>query len=68
MDHDVNGNANEIAKPCLSCGARLMVRRVRATGQPFLGCTRWPECEHTEPIPLDMQKRASGDPVLPGFE
>lgn len=57
-----------ITKPCPDCGATL-VRRVRqADGVPFLGCERWPECRHTEPIPLDQQLRAAGAPELPLFD
>jgi len=58
----------EIAKACPQCGQRLTLRRNRSSGEPFLGCSRWRECDHTETLPLDLQKRASGDPVLPGFE
>jgi restriction system protein len=36
---------------CPRCGAALVVRRNRRTGEAFLGCSRFPNCRHTQPLP-----------------
>lgn len=35
---------------CPKCGARLVERRNRQTGEPFLGCAGFPNCRYTRPI------------------
>lgn len=56
-----------IEMPCPACG-RLLVERVnRQTGEPFLGCSQYPRCCHTEPLPEWFRKVQRGDPQLPGF-
>lgn len=35
---------------CPRCGASLVVRRNRRTGEPFLGCPEYPRCRHTQPL------------------
>ena len=59
----------DVSKTCPRCGpaTRLTVRQNGETGADFLGCTRWPDCKHTEPLPLDMQLRRQGAEPLPGF-
>lgn len=57
-----------ITKPCPRCSAALVVRRNGETGEEFVGCQNYPACTYTEPLPLDVQKRRRGDPMLPGFE
>ena len=47
---------NAITKPCPDCGRPLVERTNRATGTPFLGCPRWPECKHTEPLPEALRR------------
>jgi ssDNA-binding Zn-finger/Zn-ribbon topoisomerase 1 len=42
-----------------------MVRTNRKTETQFLGCDRWPECKHTEPIPETLLMRLTGAPELP---
>ena len=37
---------------CPDCGAKLVVRTGRR-GQ-FLGCSKYPECRHTEDLPPDL--------------
>jgi ssDNA-binding Zn-finger/Zn-ribbon topoisomerase 1 len=59
---------NKIAKSCPRCGSELTVRVNSYTGEEFLGCTRYPECKHTEPIPTDVALRLAGAETLPGFE
>ncbi len=36
--------------PRQGCSGKLM-RKVRSDGRPYFGCTRYPECDHTEPAP-----------------
>ena len=58
----------DVAKTCPKCAPdRLVVKRRRQTGVEFLGCSNWPECDYTEPLPLDMQLRRQGANQLPGF-
>ena len=58
----------DVAKSCPQCAPdRLVVKRNRATGEEFLGCPNYPACNHTEPLPLDMQLRRQGAAELPGF-
>lgn len=40
----------------------------KTSGHHFLGCSRFPECSHTEEIPETIRMRRAGAPVLPGFE
>ena len=57
-----------LAKNCPECGQPLTVRTNRATDEDFLGCSAWPDCKHTEPMPLDMMLRRQGHPELPGLQ
>lgn len=43
---------------------KLIVKRNRRTGFMFLGCPRWPECEHTETIPEEFKMRDAGQMEL----
>jgi len=53
-----------IVKSCPQCGAALVERTNRATNEPFLGCQRWPECKHTEPLPESVKLRRQGQREL----
>jgi ssDNA-binding Zn-finger/Zn-ribbon topoisomerase 1 len=55
-------------RACPLCQAALVERTNRATGIPFFGCERWPECSFTQPIPADEWMRRQGAMPLPGFE
>ena len=55
------------AKNCPQCNQPLTVRTNQNTKKDFLGCTDWPDCHHTEPLPLDMILRRQGHPELPGL-
>ena len=55
------------AKNCPQCNQPLTVRTNRNTKKDFLGCTDWPHCQYTEPLPLDMILRRQGHPELPGL-
>jgi len=52
--------SEHIVKPCPICGATLVIRVNRATNTEFLGCPRWPECHHTEPLPEAIVLRRQG--------
>jgi ssDNA-binding Zn-finger/Zn-ribbon topoisomerase 1 len=58
----------EITKRCPDCGAKLMIRTNRQNDSHFIGCTTWPECTHTEPIPQSLHLRLEGAPELPLFD
>lgn len=49
-----------IIKYCPRCGAALAERTNRQTGETFLGCTQYPLCTHTEPIPESVKLRRAG--------
>jgi len=57
-------NGTETEKTCPLCGAKLIVRTNRTTQHQFLGCPRWPDCQHTESIPEQIRMRLSGQPEL----
>ena len=42
----------ETDRDCPDCGAKLVIRTGRR-GQ-FLGCSKYPECKHTEDVPPDL--------------
>ena len=48
----------EIKKACPRCGQPMTVRVNGETGEEFLGCTTWPGCTATEPLPMDMNVEA----------
>ncbi len=45
---------------CPQCGAAMVERRNGATGAPFLGCGRYPECRGTRPIASPSQPAGNG--------
>ena len=53
--------------PRNGCNGRLIIQQNRKTKTHFLGCERWPKCEHTEPLPEDVKMVAMGAQKLPGF-
>ena len=40
-----------IVGKCAKCGQGEMIIRHSGRGKRFLGCTRYPECDHTQPLP-----------------
>ena len=58
---------NDVKKTCPVCAQPLVVRRNKTTGHEFLGCSEWPGCTHTEPLPTDALLRRRGAPTLPGL-
>ena len=55
------------AKNCPECGQPLTHRTNSTTKTDFLGCSSWPTCEYTEPMPQDVLMRRMNHPELPGF-
>jgi DNA topoisomerase-1 len=39
-------------RTCPDCGAGLVIRNGRRG--PFLGCSKYPKCRHTEDVPPDL--------------
>lgn len=49
-------------------GPRPMVLRTnRQNGSEFLGCPRYPECQHTEKLPEWVLMQRAGAERLPGW-
>lgn len=55
-------------RTCPQCGSPIVERTNKASGHPFWGCSQWPECSFTQPIPADVWMRRQGASPLPGFE
>lgn len=58
--------AEAVKKFCPLCGQPLVVRTNENVGIDFLGCSQYPECHHTEPLPIDIEMRRQGMPGFPG--
>lgn len=54
----------KIVKRCPECGRPLVERVNRQNNTTFLGCSNYPECRHTEPIPESVLLRLAGQPGL----
>ena len=52
---------------CPRCGQRMVQRTNRDTDEPFLGCSAWPDCAHSQDLPADMELGRQGADRLPGF-
>lgn len=46
-------DAPAMSHRCPKCGAQLVKRQNRRSGEPFLGCSIYPACRHTQPWPAD---------------
>lgn len=57
-----------INTPCPSCAEPLTPRTRKSDGKPFLGCTAFPDCTYTAPMPQDAMMRQAGADTLPGFD
>lgn len=57
-----------IMKNCPDCGKPLVLKEKGKNGEPCLECSQAPECEHSEPVPMDVKLRMQGATTLPGFE
>lgn len=56
---------------CPTCGRDLVIRRARKTGKRFIGCSGWPDCKQSYPLPqggylepLDTACDACGAPEM----
>lgn len=55
----------QIRKGCKRCGALMLIKRNRATGEQFLGCSAHrPDdrlsCQYTEPLPEAIRLKRQG--------
>jgi ssDNA-binding Zn-finger/Zn-ribbon topoisomerase 1 len=54
---------------CAECHVGTLVERVnKQNGGHFMGCSAWPECQHTEPVPAYLLLKRAGAAQLPGME
>lgn len=54
---------------CSECKTGTLVERVnKQNGGHFMGCSDWPECQHTEPVPAYLTLMRQGAATLPGFD
>ena len=53
------------ARNCPECGQPMTPWN--DGGMEHLGCSAWPECRHTEPLPEDVLMRRQNTRTLPGF-
>ena len=60
--------SRQIARRCPKCGGEMVLRTNKANGEPFFGCSEWPHCGFTEPVPEYVRLRQMGAAPLPGFE
>lgn len=58
----------QLKKRCPRCGWEMVKRKNKENGSEFLGCTQWPTCQHTEPIPEDVRMQMLGQDVAPRLE
>ena len=62
--------SNVLNIPCPDCGKPMLLRVNHATGREFLGCSSWPACTATQPVPAYWAMLRAGAQPLPleGFE
>ena len=53
---------------CPACGAPMIERVNRQNLSTFLGCSRYPDCDHTEKVPAFLEMKRAGGLELPGLE
>ena len=53
---------------CPACGAPMTERENGLNGGRFLGCTRYPDCRQTQPLPACVEVLRAGGLPLPGFD
>lgn len=52
--------SEHIVKACPRCRALLTIKRNSETGEEFLGCSSFPNCRYTEPLPEAIRLRRQG--------
>jgi ssDNA-binding Zn-finger/Zn-ribbon topoisomerase 1 len=50
----------KIAVTCPKCGGMMVRRTNRSNGSEFLGCSHYPDCTYTQPLPEDIKMRELG--------
>lgn len=54
---------------CPGCGTgHLLERENRQNGSRFMGCSEFPRCRHSEPLPAYLELKRAGAVELPGLE
>lgn len=53
---------------CPKCGSPLTLRIRKSDKHEFWGCSQYPSCRYTEPLPACLEMRKQNAPILPGFE
>lgn len=48
-------------------GHPMVLRTNGVTGQDFLGCSRWPDCNRTRKVPEYLRLKLAGAAELPGM-
>ena len=61
-------SSNVLNIPCEACGKPTVIRINRTNNSEFLGCSRWPECTATQPIPTYLAMVRAGAQPLPGLD
>ena len=57
--------ADSIVIPlCQKCGSAMVVRHRRTDGEPFIGCTRFPQCRAVLKIALPPASEPTANPAL----
>ncbi len=51
---------DRLPDPCPSCGSRLVKRVRRRDGSLFFGCTAYPDCDYTRPLPARKRAQSTG--------
>lgn len=57
----------QIHVTCDECGAEMVLRVNSQNGSEFMGCTKYPECRATKPLPEHIRMERMGAKPLPGF-
>ena len=52
---------------CPACGMAMVERANKTTGGTFMGCSGYPDCTETQPVPAYLTLLRQGAPALPGF-
>ena len=58
----------DVTIACPACHAPMVERENRWTLATFMGCTRYPDCKETAPVPAYLEVKRAGGLELPGFE
>ena len=61
-------DSNVVHIPCPECGKPMLIRVNGKTGTEFLGCSGYPECTATQPLPAFLAMVRAGATPLPGLD